>query len=1241
MRILAIRGSNLASLAGEFAIDFTEAPLAEAGIFAITGPTGAGKSTLLDAMCLALFAEVPRLRAAPDRAQVGEDGEQTLSAKDTRSILRHGAAEGFAEIDFALPGGTHYRARWSVRRARGKADGKLQNYQHSLENLTSGEGMGGTRRETQGAIRDLIGLSAEQFTRAVLLAQGDFEALIRADANERSELLEKLTGSQIYSRLGQRAYAKAREMQDGLDAIAARIAALEGLDDTARAEAEDVLKQAEAELSEAEAARAQLSAIEQRLAQHARLNVAHAQAQAIRDEAAQAQDVARPRHQALAQDRKAFEHAPLLTRREDARTALAAARAALTKADTDLANARTDAAQREEELGAALKAVRAEDARAEACAPQLSEARLLDRQIEELVADLAQARARQRDAENEESQQARTERDASEQLETSRREHARLAQWCADNEAARHLAERESEIAEALASRAATRARQREAIGRLDELAQAEQDALARHARAQDAEEAARSAHEAAQDLRDAARGAAPAPGALGELNTRLEALGEALDAARRARTAQEALARTQAEQDEAQGQLAVLERQGQDHAERIAREDVELPLLATRAENARAAYERARMAQDAATQTLRAGLVEGDPCPVCGAREHALSALDALLGENLTIAERETEELARELEQRGTQLAVTRDALGRVERERTHATQRIAQLSQTATSQQEAAREELAQARAAATRLTIAEADRMDAETLEARLDEASAEVRAAQRTSLAADAARTEAQAKADAAQATHEAARSDLSQASDALRSHAQALREGQEHAGRLAENEAATTAALDRLLGPESDWQSLPDPEHWLRSHAAQWRDNAAARDTAAQALPEREEAHAAARQALALARSAHAAARETLDQILARQSALQDARAKCLEGEPVATFEANLARARKEAEQAHEAARKCREGALEAAASARTAQANAASDVQKAEAHAARTDADFTAALAAAHLAEDDVLRAAQRGAAALDAEAEALRSIASALEQAQAVLAQRRADLDSHEAEHAGTETPAPEELEDQVAIAKAGVETANTRRDEARLVLIQDDKVRKQTEDLRRELSEASAKADVWLRLRDVMGSADGKVMRTFAQGLTLDRLLEHANTRLAELKPRYELERGQGGDMLIQVIDNDMGGQVRGLHNLSGGERFLVSLALALGLAEMSTTRGVKIESLFIDEGFGALDPVSLGQALALLEQLEQGGRRVGIISHVEELKERIPVKIEVSPSGRGTSTVSVVEG
>ena len=112
----------------------------------------------------------------------------------------------------------------------------------------------------------------------------------------------------------------------------------------------------------------------------------------------------------------------------------------------------------------------------------------------------------------------------------------------------------------------------------------------------------------------------------------------------------------------------------------------------------------------------------------------------------------------------------------------------------------------------------------------------------------------------------------------------------------------------------------------------------------------------------------------------------------------------------------------------------------------------------------------------------------------------------------------------------------------------------------------------------------------------------------------------------------------MIVQVVDHDMAGEVRGLHNLSGGERFLVSLALALGLSEMSTGQGLRIESLFIDERFGALDSASLGQAIGVLEQLHATGRRVGVISHIEEVKERIPVTIAVTPAARGRS---IVEG
>ena len=127
MRILAIRGCNLASLAGEFEIDLASAPLGDAGVFAIVGNTGAGKSTLLDALCVALFDRTPRLtNHSTVKVGRGLDDRALLGAQDVRTLLRRGTAQGWAEVDFESGDARQYRARWSVRRARGQSDGTVQ-----------------------------------------------------------------------------------------------------------------------------------------------------------------------------------------------------------------------------------------------------------------------------------------------------------------------------------------------------------------------------------------------------------------------------------------------------------------------------------------------------------------------------------------------------------------------------------------------------------------------------------------------------------------------------------------------------------------------------------------------------------------------------------------------------------------------------------------------------------------------------------------------------------------------------------------------------------------------------------------------------------------------------------------------------------------------------------------------------------------------------------------------------------
>jgi exonuclease SbcC len=234
--------------------------------------------------------------------------------------------------------------------------------------------------------------------------------------------------------------------------------------------------------------------------------------------------------------------------------------------------------------------------------------------------------------------------------------------------------------------------------------------------------------------------------------------------------------------------------------------------------------------------------------------------------------------------------------------------------------------------------------------------------------------------------------------------------------------------------------------------------------------------------------------------------------------------------------------------------------------------------------------------------------------------------------------VSAREHEAAGRPAHSPEEIAAALSDSEVGHTKASEEFIEASAVLINDDQSRSRMAEIQVTLDARREKARVWGQLDELIGSADGAKFRRFAQSLTLNHLIQLANRHLADLHPRYELQRAPGGDLVLQVIDHHMADEVRGVHNLSGGERFLVSLALALGLASMASSRGVKVESLFIDEGFGALDSVSLAMAVSVLEQLQATGRRVGVISHVDELKERIAVKVEVIPAGGGRSIVKV---
>ena len=166
-------------------------------------------------------------------------------------------------------------------------------------------------------------------------------------------------------------------------------------------------------------------------------------------------------------------------------------------------------------------------------------------------------------------------------------------------------------------------------------------------------------------------------------------------------------------------------------------------------------------------------------------------------------------------------------------------------------------------------------------------------------------------------------------------------------------------------------------------------------------------------------------------------------------------------------------------------------------------------------------------------------------------------------------------------------------------------------------------------------AECQRWDKLHGLIGSADGKKYRNFAQGLTFELMVNHANRQLEKMTDRYLLMRDKAEPLKLNVIDNYQTGEERSTKNLSGGESFIISLALALGLSKMAS-RKVRVDSLFLDEGFGTLDEEALDTALAVLSNLHGEGKLIGVISHVSALKERIQTQIRVKPMSGGRSEI-----
>ena len=1318
MKILAIRGKNLASLAGEFEVDFQQEPLASAGLFTISGPTGAGKSTLLDALCLALYDATPRLLKAGSKGIALPDvRDELVTPHDTRTLLRRGTAEGHAEVDFVGNDGIAYRARWSVRRSRAKTDGALQNVGMTLKHLTDLQSIGGTNREVKAEIEQRIGLSFDQFTRAVLLAQNEFSAFLKADDNERGELLETLTGSTIYTAISKRAYDRAKREQAALQQLNERLADQRPIPQEAREQLDQDSHQANGTIERLEQHKALL---EQHLRWHQDWSKFQQHEQQAREQLQTSvadQQAAAARQAELTRIESVQAARPLLHEADRLGNDIANIRRSIGTGETDLTTASLAKEAADTAWQSATLALQAVEQNRSAAAPQLDQAKALDAQIDAITPSHRQAGQISSDAQRAAALAQQTLQAKEDERAKTTSEQQSIDDWLAKNMRLQTLAESWPRW-DTLFTQATETAQVHTRFDRA--LAAAQQDEA--HKQKIEVDAAAKlAASEAA--LQGAEIKRKQAAERLGSFDPQvLQARRHAAEVRRDLLTSAEKiwtnlaanLARRQQQEGKAQHLQQEIE-QTELALKQAQHNHADINAALTQAERS---LKSAEAACGETVETLRAALEEGEHCPVCGALDHPYRAENPQLQAALVSLQAEVKRCRRQVQQSFEQQATQTTTIN------SNRTQLVAithELDTLVASIQIAKQ-------AWDTHALVVEAKTESSDVTVITPDERTAWLTDQQRMAqeilrdisqqeqawrLATDV-KDKVQKEFDTASAQHadvkeSTATARLQLAQTGAECNAISEKRG-EATQRLDTQLAALAAGLEVELSGSADmandwkhiWRKDPEAFHAQRqAEAERWHAQREAQGKHQMRIGTIEVERKALLEALAKAdaESARAAAVFTISDNGIKS--MHTKRQELFDGKPLIKIETEFTSAietakEKLAEQTeiakvHAASQtRCIEALAQArqrlniqtqATESTTLQLEAwLSQFSVRHPGAASDDHDSEHAGFTTLLDSDQLRSLLSHSADWIGTERIQLQAIAATAANAATILKERQTQREHHERTRPTAATPngqagqsgamssdvsgqtsedvalfrasksasaeaVAEQAEENAETILAALSTlaverriANDHATTLQLNIAQDNTRRQQSAAMLTQINQQETIHRRWSQLNDLIGSADGKKFRNYAQQFTLDVLLGYANRHLQELSRRYRLERIKD-TLALMVLDQDMGDEMRSVHSLSGGESFLVSLALALGLASLSSNR-VRVESLFIDEGFGSLDADTLRMAMEALDGLQAMGRKVGVISHVQEMTERIGAKILVQRTAGGKSQLSIAQ-
>lgn len=1217
MRIIELYIKNLNSLRTEKRINFLEAPLGTTGLFAIVGDTGAGKTTILDAITLALYGRVPR------------------HDKNPSEVLSYGATEAMAQVVFET-NGRRLMGEWNVRRARGKMDGNLQTPRRKLSEFDPGvndfvtfaEGV----KEVDQAVADITGLDYDRFLRSVLLAQGEFAAFLKANVKDRSELLESITGLEIYSRLSKSAFERHKAEETKLREMSLKKENLQVLTSEEKKALKDQIKGQEEESILLKKQSAELtSQLNQALESESLTRKLEAlQAQEVKLEAKKSalhMMVSR-----LEAHRKASPFAGELSRlASESRQADALKQQLLDIRETGLPALRAQLEDMQgtlQQLDQALESRKMESPSLQALFDEVVK---LDEQIKTEQERLDEVSQSQTDTEKELGIMSVELATLREQLAQSA---PQLKEWDAWLKAHAFLAPLSGELA--LLER--TRKEWLDGKKRVDDLSKklgaAQKQLEAEQAKSPDLLQQLEDTSRAAEKLKEQLTTLRPdlfahSRAELAALQNReLGEWQEKTSLLDRLEDLHQAYLQLLGEQNDFTRQFNNLRSKELHLLDQLLSAGDQLDELKADMDYKQSVYE--QQVRIANYQKDRQELNEGEPCPLCFSTHHPFRAH----GNLETYTDRAGEEyrlskarLDRMQDKRTTLIHQLKELEVKMENLRGNKEKKVMGLLEKQVKRVQEQEERMLPILVAfpeKEELYIPARRRERRAWYQAQLDKLKsswaliltryAELEHLQKTeSLLREQSQSLEYALGNFKR-EKEALETSLLESQDLQQERLEELTRimgkygisftGKDHGREITDlgNQYA------HFLQLQKDFQTLQaetrqgeEQERILQTQyvekekiVSQFRLSAQRLQSSLDGLRKR--------------RSEKLGDRDPLRERDLLQQELDNLHARLAEEKEKRTAIQTRIQSREDEAEGLE-------------------NRIASFDAGIASLVVALSEKLIPAGFESIEMARSVLLPQAE--AEAMEAEVARLKKWETELRHSKKEISGQLAALPS------GLDAGA---LKNQAEALQAQLEEILFLLGKLKGSLDRSKEVEAQSKTLTGEIELQKQETHRWKAISDLIGSSDGKKFRTFAQGLTLERLVYLANHHLEQLNGRYFIRKKPGEELELEIVDTFQANNVRSMQTLSGGETFLVSLSLALGLSDLAGQR-TDIRSLFIDEGFGTLDEATLDLAITTLENLQAKGKTIGIISHVKELKERISTQIQVVKRSNGFSEVEVI--